>query len=376
MSPNRASIVTFSALAASALLNAVLAWLLAHGGSPLANAPPPASRPGVAGDAKPAAATADTDDAAEYRHWLSLGLTEHEAVQLLLARLEAAAAAGPDAHAASYWRPAAAAERGAVLAARLDAENAIRARLEAVLGPSAGTLTELTSVYRPLDPELALLSSDEQLAVRRLRLERLAQQTAEPRMGAARGPDARATRDDSTELDALRAVLPEDLALEVALRDSPLAAQLRGSGVDFSEREFRAAFELLGDAATASDPKGRLESRAALARLLGPRRFNRLWSQRDPLAAVVRRVGADLGLSDAAIEQGYAVLNDAQGRLLEAALQGGEPQRLASAAQEIASAERRDLEIALGAEAADSLLAARSDFLAAAARTTPPGPQQ
>jgi hypothetical protein len=355
-------------LLASVALNVVLAARLA-GMGPGAAAPRPAlERPGALQGADAGAVLGASADAAEHARWLALGLTSGEAAQLLLARVAADERAAVAPAAASYWQPAAR-SAGAEAAARLDAEDAIRARLVAVLGAEASALDELATVFRPLDAELGFLSSDEQLAVRRVRLERAIARGSAATDG--RGPPSGAP-DEAAELDALRAVLTPERALEVALRSSALATQLRDSGVGLSEREFRAAFELLRNAKR--DARSQLELRAELARLLGDRRFHQLWSQRDPLAGVVRRAGASLGLTGAAVEQAYAVLNAAQGRLLGLAVHGGDVERLAAEAQSIADEERRALEAAVGAAAADDLIAARSRFLAEAARTPPPGP--
>jgi hypothetical protein len=379
MRSDRSAKITLLLLIGSAALNVGGGALVAGGHLSFA-APRSAARAGTSTPARPETAptlpVAAADDAREYARWLALGLREDEAAQLLLARLAADERAARRQQRADYWRPAPTADNAAIVAAQLDTEAAVRARLESVLGPRAKSMAALASVYRPHDDELGFLASDEQLAVRRLRLERVAAPADPGNAESGRGADSRGPRDGRGELDALRALLPADRALEVALRASPLAAQLRASGVAFTENEFRTAFGLLADDGATADPARQLERRAALATLLGPRRFNRVWSQLDPLAAVVRRVGTALGLRDAAIEQTYAVLNEAQGRLLEVALRGGDVERLAAAAQEIASAERRDLEGAIGAEAAGDVLAARSEFLATTARTPPPGQQQ
>jgi hypothetical protein len=235
----------------------------------------------------------------------------------------------------------------------------IRSELEQRFGQGAAANPEFARAFRPLAAEAAFLSSAEQLELQRRRLARAQQ--------SERGGDAMAGSPIALDF------LVPAAALEVRLRTSPRAAQLRGSGVAFEEHEFRAAFELLETVDANPDPAAHVALRRKLGDLLGAARATALLATRDPLWRMTRRIAAEHGLAEPQAEAAYAALSEAQQQLLElaAAQTGGE--RFATAAVAIAETERARLMAALGERATDALLMAR-DSLRSAAPTVPPRP--
>lgn len=353
-----------AALVTSLLANAVLAaWLAAEAppaqveaGLPL---PAPSSALGVRVEPE--------DPAGSYRRLRAAGLGEHEAKALLLAELETSAVAAVERPEDRYWE----ARRNvhvdyalAVAAAHAD----VRRRLEEVFGADAESAPEFARVYRPLEVQFPFLTPEQQLALHAWRLER---QRGRVPQAAALASDGRrrGTESPDDELSGLRGVLPATAALEVALRDSMLAEDLRAAAVVFSEDEYRAAYALLADLEAArGDTRVQLAKRRELRRLLGPQRYEQIWSRRDPMMAVLRRVGAELALGDGALAAAYGVLNDTQEALLELALDAQPAERSAAEAQRIAAAESERLAGLLGEEGARTLLAARAEYFFAATR--------
>jgi hypothetical protein len=293
--------------------------------------------------------------------WQALGLEQVEVRRLTLATLEAqelAALANPWER---YW------EAGdpalAYATAIRDAYARIRLALEQRFGPGAAANPEFARAFRPLAAEVGFLSSAEQLELQRRRLEVRAQQSV-------RGGDSAVAAAAAAPI-ALDFLLPA-AALEVRLRTSPRAAQLRGSGIAFEEHEFRAAFELLENVDANSDPAAHVALRRELAALLGASRAAALLATRDPLFSMTRRIAAEHGLAETQAEAAYAALSEAQRQLLELAATRSGGERFATAAAAIAEAERARLTAALGDRATDALLMAR-DGLRGATPTAPPG---
>jgi hypothetical protein len=105
---------------------------------------------------------------------------------------------------------------------------------------------------------------------------------------------------------------------EYSLRDSPLAEQLRRSGVEFTEAEFRETFDILRRLERSIPDTGSYaNARGELRALLGGRRFSILWASRDPLFSTVRRAGEKHSLDNEKLLSVYELFNDHQDALLE-----------------------------------------------------------
>jgi hypothetical protein len=313
------------------------------------------------------------DAGAYYRDLKALGLDEHEAKLLLGARLEERAMGKLSAPPDRYWEPRQAelARYGADVAA---AQAGARDDLLAALGASAESAPELARLFRPLGPRFGFLSPREQAALQRWQLSRRSTAPAprlDARPGRAPQPDAGSRGDELTEL---RRVLPASAAFEVAVRESALAEQLRTSGAEVSEAEFRETYALLADSAADGDAETLAKRRRRLEALLGSQRFDRIWAIRDPLAAVLRDVSRERGLDDAATWRAYGVLNANQGRLTELAAAGDSAdEQTIAAAQSIALDEQTELARAVGEEDARAILNARNAYFVALSRASPRG---
>jgi hypothetical protein len=265
----------------------------------------------------------------------SRGLSDTEAKMLLLARLEARARALAVEPPPPYWQR----DAGSALASalRLSAElDQARAALVETFGPDAEREPTFARLFRPLDPVFSFMSSAQQVAVQKLKLEQqigLAD-AAQPAVGAAsaeilpmgavpvaepvsRAPSSAAAA-ASEFADGLGAVLEPAGLHEYMLRDSPLAEQLRRSGVEFTEAEFRETFGTLRSLEESIPDTGSYaDARSALRALLGGRRFTILWAGRDPLFSAVQRAGAKHSLDDEKLLSIYELFNDHQDALLE-----------------------------------------------------------
>lgn len=306
------------------------------------------------------------DAAAYYRGLKALGLDEHEARLLLGARLEERSMAKLSAPPDRYWEPrqAGLARYGEDVAA---AQAAARRELQSVLGAGAERAPELARLFRPLSPRFEFLSSTEQVALQLWRLRH--PPAAAPAGRPGRAVEAPPGEAGGGELAQLREVLPAGAAFEVAVRESALAEQIRTSGAKFDESEFRETYTLLTEGGTGRDIAAQLDQRRRLRSLLGADRFDRVWSIRDPLAAVVRDASRERGLDEADALRAYGVLNASQERLTELGLSGDLTSgRTVAAAQAIASQEQADLARVVGEDNARAILNARSAYFMALSR--------
>src|SRR5690606_18694016 len=246
-------------LSCSLVANVLLVLLIAHNpASPWDGARPPrpdvgprsaATAPGLraaaparsraaastarAGAARPAVSAQDASVGAYFDRLRDLGLDDAEAKTLVLARLEQETRPAPPPD--QYWRHGAASRAEHALAS-LEAAAAVRRRLLAAFGESAARDAAFRPLFRPLDPYLPFLSSTEQVALQRFRLEGRAASAAAlgaravPSAGGAAAAAARVAggQDGSVSAAApdLGEVLSPDSLLEYELRESPLAEHL------------------------------------------------------------------------------------------------------------------------------------------------------
>jgi len=228
-------------------------------------------------------------------------------------------------------------------------------------------------LYRPLDPLYWFLSSDEQLAIQNLRLERdkalqaAAREASRPAAGAS-APNAMAV-DEGLTLGIMReyqsdlaALLHADALLELELRDSAIAQQLRASGVSLSESEFRDAYTLLASLQReTADPVDAAAVRDRLRGLLGNRRFAALWAARDPMFAEISVIAERHSLAEATALSAYELINEFQDRRSELARTAGlHPDRAAQDARALADDERAALSRLVGEAVADEIVRGRA----------------
>ena len=301
-------------LATSLLSNMALGWVVAAGSAPGHITPKDA---GVA-TATLASNAPGADDSGS------------KAGTLIL--IERAALIDAGRAADRYWQAAGDYEL-AYGEALLSARDKVRAALTDAFGSEAREDPLFRKYFRPMDPMFAFLSSDEQLAIERLKVDRDRQLQA-----AISGNARRATSIDGsspispqvarrvaqTYEENLARILETSRLFEFQLRESATAQQLRASRVEFTEPEFREAYRLLARlAGNASGIDEVAEVRDGLRDLLGSRRFALLWSSRDPVYSRVRDVLAKNGIDESSADAVYQVINDFQDRKMRAARQAG-----------------------------------------------------
>lgn len=266
----------------------------------------------------------------------SLGLSAQEAKMLLAADLEARARALAIGAPPPYWQRDAGS--GFASALRLSAElDQARAALVEVFGAAAEHEPEFARLFRPLDPAFSFLSSAEQVAIQKLKLEQQTGNALEESLGAELEPTA---------------------VHEYLLRDSPLAEQLRRSGVEFTETQFRETFDILHNLERAAPNAGLYaNARNALRVLLGARRFAVLWAARDPLFSTVQRIGEMHGLEEETVLTVYELFNDHQDAMLEVARSAnGDQARQSRGLREAQTSLEARLSGLVGAEVADDIV--------------------
>jgi hypothetical protein len=262
---------------------------------------------------------------------LSRGLSDTEAKTVLLARLEARARELAVEPPPPYWQRDAGSAFASALRLSAELDHARAALIEA-FGGEADREPVFARLFRPLDPVFSFISSAQQIAVQKLKLE---QQVALSN-GAARAPVAmplslassNAPAAENEFVDSLGTLLGPTALHEYLLRDSPLAEQLRRSGVEFTEAEFRETFDILrGLEKSIPNTVSYANTRSLLRALLGGRRFSMLWAGRDPLFSAVQRAAEKHSLDDEKLLSVYELFNDHQDTLLEVtASSSGDPQ--------------------------------------------------
>jgi hypothetical protein len=274
----------------------------------------------------------------------SRGLNAEEAKMLVLARLEAHARELAFEPPIPYWQHGAGSTLASALRLSVELDQA-RAALVEVFGGDAEHEPLFARLYRPLDPMLSFMSSAQQVAVQRLKLEGLLA-VVDDRTARAPVPAER-----------MGTVLEPATLHEYLLRDSPLAEELRRSGVELTEAEFRETFDILQSLEESiPDAEVYAHARNALRAVLGGRRFAVLWAGRDPLFAVIQRVAENHALTAETVLSAYELFNDHQDALLEATRSAnGDRQRQSQGVQEAQMRLETQLSGLVGAEVADAI---------------------
>jgi site-specific recombinase XerC len=178
------------------------------------------------------------------------------------------------------------------------------------------------------------------------------------RTGWSEGAGARLDADPAAEAETL---LGARSGYEVALRDSALAEQLRTSGVELTEAEFRETYRVLATLSAGPSADAFGSAREALRSLLGSDRFDRVWAGRDAVFAVVAPLLRRQGIAEATVLAAYSVMNRSQDELVQATrLNAIDPARAIELAREVAAREEARLGSLIGAELARRVLTARA----------------
>jgi Pyruvate/2-oxoacid:ferredoxin oxidoreductase gamma subunit len=251
-----------------------------------------------------------------------------------------------------------------------DGQKHLRTELLGRYGAAAKDDPLFRSHFRPLDPLYWFLTSDEQLAIQALRFGRDA-----ALQSAARGANRTAAADgvmrvgDVATLAVvqkyqadLATVLDADTLFEFELRDSPVAAQLRTSGLNFTESEFRQVYALMaGLQGGPAEIDELIETRHRLREVLGNRRFAALWAARDPGFADLSEIAERRSLPEGMALAVYELMNEFQDRRIGLAKAAErDPGRAAQAALTLADDERMAITRLVGEEVADEIVRGRA----------------
>jgi hypothetical protein len=262
----------------------------------------------------------------------------------------------------TYWRGDWSPARSN-LGRQIAIEEGVRAALLAFYGPAAESDPAFDTMFRPLGPSFSFLSSEQQLLLQQGQAEPLAAGNTRANGRCARigSGDAQGERARAPGAEIL-AGLGETGRYEYLVRFSPLAAQIRQSGVAADEAEFRHVFDLMHRSDTAGSPAEHLELRRTLRVSLGNVDFDRLWAMLDPFHAEIERHLRAEGFDAGEIAAAYGVINQSQDALLEALGRGPSQVDLIDAAAAERQRELTRLTSLLGEPAAERLLAKQAEL--------------
>jgi hypothetical protein len=237
----------------------------------------------------------------------------------------------------------------------------VRDQLDRLFGETARQDPALKRVFEPLHARQGYLDSAGQLALQRFQLEQQLVRAERPGNARRRVAGGAEQPDYDSLVDQLGGAIGAVQAAEFLYRDTPLAAELRAANLGLSEQEFRAVFsQLLALERAPADAGSFGRVRAELRTMLGKRRFNELWSSRDPLYAVIAGVGREQGLSNDRIQSAYAVINESQDDFAAAVLRfAADPERVGTELRFVRARLESDLSGLVGAEVARELLTAQ-----------------
>lgn len=287
---------------------------------------------------------------------------------LVLARLEHEAREANPPPRADYWRSGDAEFAQYEEIAEQQREG-IRRQLLAQYGPSAMDDPAFTRLFRPMNATHAYLSSKAQIAL--AKLQRTRRNSAPAHVaglspGLIGGPGAALEQQQAFDEEVRRALGNE--YREYQLRSSPLARQLRGTGVIESDRQFREVFAALEQLGSGASAETHTRVQGQLQALLGETRYAQFSAARDPAFPAMQAAGARRQLSREQILSAYAVVVRAQNELIASTIERGAAGTARPGAEPQQIVEARDAEIArlVGEPAATEMLQAHSNGMVAA----------
>jgi hypothetical protein len=239
------------------------------------------------------------------------GLPEMEAKRALLAWLEARM---PEPPAKEYWRPAHLSDARERLA-RFQSREAVRAALLSAFGPSADADPAFSALFSPYRHEFPFLSPAKQRALEAIYASR---DTA--LLGATTETASAVEASARSAVAEIEKLLAADELEQFRLRTSPLARQLLASGFQFSEQEFKSAFQALaasktGEELTATSAfrigSGTDETTGRLRTALG-NRFEEYQKLQDPRYQILTAVSQSFGIATTQRDAAYAAIRAAE----------------------------------------------------------------
>ena len=254
------------------------------------------------------------------------GLSRDLIKTLMLGWLQASLVSGTSSP-EPYWEAGYAPNVSALnrqLRANLDLQEA----LFDLFGADSKSDPAFDSIFRPMGPEYRFLGAAEQLALQQERIESLTRS----RPGGSPGRDSCIRSGVASGSGGQPVVSPmpgsrlsSASRREYELRFSPLAEQIRASGLAVSEAEFREIFSLAQSLERNPAPGSQAATRRQLRELMGDIAFDRFWSLRDPFFGAVSGALSAEGFSDDQILAAYQVVNRSQEAMLAAVDAAAEP---------------------------------------------------
>lgn len=259
-----------------------------------------------------------------------------------------------------YWEPGYSPARDE-LERRLQAESSIRAELLDLFGADAAADPAFAAVFRPLGRAYGFLGPAAQVSLQRQQLERLATSS-----GAAvtAGGNSSVCRESGLAQDAARvapwhpAGLSGQEATEYRLRFSPLAEQLRESGVADDETAYREIFDMAWRLERSESPSAQAKARADLRSRIGDLPFARFWSVHDPFYGPIAEYLGGRGFPEHQLLAAYSIVNRSQEALLMAIGRTEDAAARTAALQQVNRDQAASLTRLLGQESAAGLEAA------------------
>lgn len=262
-----------------------------------------------------------------------------------------------------YWEPGYSPARDE-LERRLQAESSIRAELLDLFGADAAADPAFAAVFRPLGRAYAFLGPDAQVSLQRQQLARLAtlSDAAGPAAGSPlvcreSGPGQFGTGVPSWHA----ADLNEREEKEYRLRLSPLAEQLRESGLADDEAAFRDIFEMFRQLEQSETPLAQAKARADLRSRLGNLQFDRFWSVHDPFFRPIAEYLRSRGFPEHQVLAAYSIVNRSQEALLAAVGRTSDTAARTAVLQQVNRDQSASLTRLLGEESAAGLEAAMNE---------------
>ena len=316
----------------------------------------------------------DSDYQAYYQALLSRGLNSKETKPLLLARLELGSESRLGQPLDHYWtlRDSDYLRHSVSL---VEDQSFVRSVLVDVYGVAAENDEVFVSVFKPLNLRFPFLTSAQQVTIEKARLEHQVEmatyfESQRPSASPKLVGYAQSIQSFENFQEKLQSILSSNAFFEYSLRDSPLANQLRRSGVAFGEQEFRAAYTVLSDFQRTNtddgNPQDMFSVKNELRRVLGTQKFTEFWAFRDPTYEDLQRVADRHQLPDTTLLAAYEILSTNEDQRIQASSLGQvDLEQMIQQMRAIAVRERRQLSELLGEVVATEILRTRSQRMIA-----------
>ncbi|MDC0088794.1 hypothetical protein OAI12_02170 [Porticoccaceae bacterium] len=298
-----------------------------------------------------------------YAQLIEIGLSDTQAKMLILQELKAQDRSQQGVTEYEYWRV----NRAQVLAQQIEDvikdERRLRSRLRVLFGDEVVADHSLQEVFAPSTYQ-RFLSSGDQIALREHQLRQHKNSIAEELTSGV---------DELVNAEILTA----SGVLEYRLRYSPLAARLLGSGVIFSEQNFRESYLALApiyenSQSHAFDATTLIAQRNKLKQLMGIGDSMKILANLDNRFSPLKAAGKHYNLTEIQLLSAYKIISDSEEEMIEGYfVRQSNPQRGIQMIREAAQHREQRLADYLGDDVGRSLMRAFSS--ARPDPTTPAG---